>query len=174
MRDRALRMVAEVMAEDPRLSVNAVVKRIGPKVGIVPDTLRGWVKRQRVDAGQEPGTTSADAKRIKDLETEVRVLRRANEILPAARAGRAVAEINTRGPRSFGCSPAPRRDCGSRGGVGVGRPGGTGPAGEGDKLVAVWTPTAARQSGPPPAVPRSALPGVPINASSTSRWRSSA
>jgi transposase len=84
LRDRALRMVAEVMAEDPRLSVNAAVKRIGPKVGIVPDTLRNWVKQLRVDAGQEPGTTTADAKRIKDLEAEVRELRRANEILLAA------------------------------------------------------------------------------------------
>jgi transposase len=84
LRDRALRMVAEAMAEDPRLSVNAAVKRIGPKVGIVPDTLRNWVKQQRIDAGEEPGTSTADAKRIKDLEAEVRELRRANEILLAA------------------------------------------------------------------------------------------
>ena len=69
-------MVAEAMAEDLRLSVNAAVKRTGTRVGIVPDTLRNWVKQQRVDAGQEPGPSPADAKRIKDLQAEVRELRR--------------------------------------------------------------------------------------------------
>ena len=72
------------MAEDPRLSVNAAVKRIGPKVGIVPDTLRGWCKQAAVDRGEAPGTTTSDARRIKDLEHEVRELKRANEILLAA------------------------------------------------------------------------------------------
>ena len=38
------RMVAEVMVEDPSLSLNAAVKRIGPRGGVVPDTVRGWVK----------------------------------------------------------------------------------------------------------------------------------
>jgi transposase len=84
LRERVVRMVAEAMAEDLRLSVNAAVKRTGPRVGIVPDTLRNWVKQQRVDAGQEPGTSPADAKRIKDPQAEVRELRRANEILLAA------------------------------------------------------------------------------------------
>jgi transposase len=84
LRERAQRMVAEAMSEDPSLSLNAAVKRIGPRVGIVPDTLRGWCKQARVDAGQVPGTTSTDAKRIKDLEAEVRELKRANEILLAA------------------------------------------------------------------------------------------
>ncbi len=41
----ALRVVAEVMAEDPSLSFNAVVIRIGPRVGVVPDTLWGWIER---------------------------------------------------------------------------------------------------------------------------------
>ncbi len=35
-----VRLVAEVMAEDPQLPVDAAVKRIGPRVGVVPDTLR--------------------------------------------------------------------------------------------------------------------------------------
>jgi transposase len=84
LRERAQRMVAEAMSEDRSLSLNAAVKRVGPRVGIVPDTLRGWCKQARVDAGQDPGTTSTDAKRIKDLEAEVRELKRANEILLAA------------------------------------------------------------------------------------------
>lgn len=32
------------------------------------DTLRNWVQRDRVDAGELPGTTSADATRISELE----------------------------------------------------------------------------------------------------------
>ncbi len=84
LRERALRLVIEAMAEDPRLSLNAAVKRIGPRVGIVPDTLRGWAKQRRIDAGQAPGTTTTDAARIKQLERENRELKRANEILLAA------------------------------------------------------------------------------------------
>lgn len=77
-------MVAEAMTEDPSLSLNAAVKRIGPRVGIVPDTLRNWAKQARIDAGHSPGTTSGDAEKIRDLEAEVRELKRANEILMAA------------------------------------------------------------------------------------------
>jgi transposase len=84
LRERSRRLVREAMAEDPSLSLNAAVKRIGPRVGIVPDTLRGWCKQDRIDAGQAPGTTSSDAARIRQLEAENRELKRANEILLAA------------------------------------------------------------------------------------------
>jgi len=72
------------MAEDPDLSLNQAVHRVGPRVGVVPDTLRGWVKQARIDAGERPGTTTSDATRIKALEAENRELKRANEILLAA------------------------------------------------------------------------------------------
>jgi len=84
LRERAVRLVTEAMAEEPELSLNGAVIRIGPKVGIVPDTLRGWCKQQRVDTGLTPGTTSTDASKIKALEQQVKELRRANEILLAA------------------------------------------------------------------------------------------
>ncbi len=42
------------------------------------------VQRADIDAGRAPGTTTTDAKRIKDLVREVKELRRANEILLAA------------------------------------------------------------------------------------------
>jgi transposase len=60
------------------------VGQIGPRVGVVSDTLRGWVKRALVDAGLTPGTTTSDAARLRELEPEFKELRRANEILLAA------------------------------------------------------------------------------------------
>jgi transposase-like protein len=74
----------EAMAEDKDLSLNAAVHRIAPRVGVVPDTLRGWVKQARIDAGVTPGVTTSEAARIKQLEQENRELKRANEILLAA------------------------------------------------------------------------------------------
>ena len=84
LRERAMRLVQEAREQEPGLSLNAAVKRIGPRVGINPDTLRGWCKQADIDAGRAPGTTSADAARLKELERENRELKRANEILLAA------------------------------------------------------------------------------------------
>ncbi|WP_268802405.1 transposase [Agrococcus casei] len=84
LRERAMRLVQEARKEDPELSVNQAVIRIGQRVGVNPDTLRGWVKQSQIDAGERPGTTTDDASRIKQLEAEVRELKRANEILLAA------------------------------------------------------------------------------------------
>ncbi|AZI58097.1 hypothetical protein EH165_08040 [Nakamurella antarctica] len=84
LRERSVRLVVEAMSEDPALSMNAAVKRIGPKVGIVADTLRTWVRHSDVDTGKRPGTTTDSAKRIKELEAELRESKRANEILLAA------------------------------------------------------------------------------------------
>ena len=84
LRARAMRLVAEAREQDSALSLNAAVKRIGSRIGVNPDTLRGWVKQADIDAGKRPGLTSDDAKRIRDLEQENRELKRANEILLAA------------------------------------------------------------------------------------------
>ena len=84
LRERAMRLVAEARKEDSGLSVNQAVIRIGQRVGVNPDTLRGWCKQAAIDAGERPGTTTADAARIKALEQENRELKRANEILLAA------------------------------------------------------------------------------------------
>jgi transposase len=83
-REPALRLMAEAMTEDPQPSLNAAVHRIGQRVELVPDTLRGRAKQPHNDAGKAAGTTSADAARIKQPERENRELRRANEILLAA------------------------------------------------------------------------------------------
>ena len=69
---------------DPDLSLNAAVIRIGQRTGVNADTLRAWVKRAAIDAGQQPGVTSSEEKPIKDLEAEGWELKRANVILLAA------------------------------------------------------------------------------------------
>lgn len=84
LRERAMRLVGEAREQEPGLSLNAAVVRVGSRVGVNPDTLRGWVKQADIDAGRRPGTTSEDAARIKELERENRELKRANEILLAA------------------------------------------------------------------------------------------
>ncbi len=84
LRERAIRLVQEARAQDPELSLNQAVIRIGQRVGVNADTLRGWCKQAAIDSGQRPGTSTSDAKTIRDLEAEVRELKRANEILLAA------------------------------------------------------------------------------------------
>ena len=84
LRDRAVRLVYEARKEDPELSLNAAVVRVGQRTGVNSDTLRGWAKQAAIDAGERPGVSSVDAARIKALEAEVKELKRANEILLAA------------------------------------------------------------------------------------------
>lgn len=58
LRDRAVRLVYEARKEDPELSLNAAVVRIGQRVGVNSDTLRGWMKRAQIDSGERPGEPS--------------------------------------------------------------------------------------------------------------------
>ena len=84
LRERAQRMVSEARAEDASLSLNQAVLRIGPRVGVNPDTLRGWFKQAAINRGERPGVTTAESQRVRELERELRELKRANEILLAA------------------------------------------------------------------------------------------
>lgn len=57
-------------------------------------TLRKWVRQGERDSGVRPGTTTAEQQRIKELEREVRELRKTNEILTLASAYFAQAELD--------------------------------------------------------------------------------
>lgn len=92
VRERAVRLVQEHREQYP--SLWATVQSIAPKIGCTAETLQEWVKRAEVDAGVRAGTTTADAQRIKELEREVKELRRANEILKTASAFFAQAELD--------------------------------------------------------------------------------
>ncbi|WP_026204695.1 transposase [Actinomycetospora chiangmaiensis] len=94
MRERAKRMVREARQQEPGLSVNAACKRIGPQLGITPDTLRGWFRQAQVDDGEAPGTTTTESEEIRRLRRENAELRRANEILKTASAFFAAAELD--------------------------------------------------------------------------------
>lgn len=82
MRERAVRMVAEVRSEHPHET--AALRHVAGLLGMNTETLRLWVHRAEVDAGKRPGTTTDDAEEIKRLKREVAELRRANEILKSA------------------------------------------------------------------------------------------
>ena len=94
VRERAVRMVQEHRGEYP--SLWAAVESIARKIGCVPQTLLEWVKRVEVNTGVREGVTSSEAQRVKDLEREVKELRRANEILKLASAFFAQAELDRR------------------------------------------------------------------------------
>ena len=74
----------------------AAIESIAPKIGFLPQALNEWVKRVEVDAGVRDGVTTAEAQRVKELEREVKELRRANEILKLASAFFAQAEPGRR------------------------------------------------------------------------------
>ena len=94
LRERATRMALEARA-DPDRSRGAV-RRIAEELGIHPEALRTWVRQAEIDRGDRPGTTTDEARRIRELEKEVRELRRANEILRKASAYFAQAELDRR------------------------------------------------------------------------------
>ena len=54
------------------------------------------MRRHEIDTGTRAGVTTAERDRIKDLEREVKELRRANEILKLASAFFAQAELDRR------------------------------------------------------------------------------
>ena len=70
------------------------VARVAKQLGYVVESVRAWVKQADIDEGERPGTTTADAERIKELEQENRELKRSNEILRRASAYFAQAELD--------------------------------------------------------------------------------
>ena len=95
VRERALRMVAE--QSPAHGSQWGAIRSIAEKIGCNPETLRSWLRRYERDTGQRPGPTTDDLARLKELEREVKELRRANEILRKASAYFAQAELDRRG-----------------------------------------------------------------------------
>lgn len=91
VRERAVRLVQEHQGEYPSLWL--AVESIAPKIGCSSQTLLNWVKRNEVDSGQRAGISTSEQQRLKELEREVKELRRANDILRTASAFFAAAEL---------------------------------------------------------------------------------
>jgi transposase len=74
----------------------AAIGSIAAKIGCSAETLREWVRQTERDEGRRDGLTSGDRERLKELEREVRELRRTNEILRKASAFFPQAELDRR------------------------------------------------------------------------------
>jgi len=94
VRERGVRLVFE--QQESHESQWAAITSIAGKLGCTPETLRKWVRRAERDTGKRPGLTTSERERLKDLEREVRELKRANEILRKASAFFAQAELDRR------------------------------------------------------------------------------
>lgn len=79
LRERAVRVPVDARREPATRS--GALRRVGAQLGINPETLRNWVVQAEVDQGHRLG-----ARRVAELEREVKELRRANEILRTASA----------------------------------------------------------------------------------------
>ncbi len=78
LRERGVRLVFES---------GRPVAHVARDLGVHRETLRLWVRQAEADQGtRQDRLTTAERERMKDLEREVRELRRANEILKAASA----------------------------------------------------------------------------------------
>src|SRR6202050_5051087 len=84
VRERAVRMVFDHQSEYP--SQWKAIESIAAKLDINHETLRVWVRRAETDVGLRPGLTTDERSELRELQREVKELRRANEILKSAGA----------------------------------------------------------------------------------------
>ena len=94
MRERPVRLVFD--HEQQHDSQWAAIRSVAEKIGRTAETLRHWVRRAERDSGRRPGLSTDERARMKELQREVRELRRANEILRKASAFFAQAELDRR------------------------------------------------------------------------------
>ena len=79
---QAVRLVRTLRAELG--TEHGTVQRVASQLGYGTESVRSWVRQADIDEGHVPGVSTSDAARLKELEQEVRELRRANEVLKRA------------------------------------------------------------------------------------------
>ena len=92
----AVRMVRTLRAELG--TEHGTVQRVATQLGYGVESVRMRVKQADIDDGVTSGVSSAEARRVRELEQEVRELRRANEVLKRA-ASFFGAELDRQFPR---------------------------------------------------------------------------
>ncbi len=78
----AVRMVRTLRAELG--TEHGTVQRVAKQLGYGVESVRWWVNQADIDDGRAPGMSTTEAARVRELEQEVRELKRANEILKRA------------------------------------------------------------------------------------------
>ena len=66
VRERAVRLVQP--GEPEHKSRWAAIQSVAAKIGCFPETVRSWINKMEVDAGNRPGTSSEEVARFKELE----------------------------------------------------------------------------------------------------------
>ena len=82
-RERAVRLVRERLEGDDRTQWQ-VIKSVCEQMGMVPETLRQWVRQAEIDAGEREGASSATAEEVAELRRKNAELEQTVEILKAA------------------------------------------------------------------------------------------
>ena len=62
----------------------AAVQRIAEQLGFGVESVRQWVKQADIDAGDRAGLSTSERERMREMEAEIRELKRVNGILEAA------------------------------------------------------------------------------------------
>lgn len=76
---------------EARILEDETITDTASDLGMSAGALHGWVRQDRIDRGELPGSTTTEnieltraRKRIRELETEIEILRRATELLGEA------------------------------------------------------------------------------------------
>ena len=92
IRDRAVQLLIESEKDYP--SNWAAITAIAPKIGCTPETLRVWYLKHMDQLNPAKVQQISDQEKMKQMEREIKELKRANEILRKAAAFFAQAELD--------------------------------------------------------------------------------
>ena len=92
IRERAVQLLIESEKDYP--STWAAITAIAPKIGCTPETLRVWYLKHLYQQNPIKVQQLSDQEKMKQMEREIKELKRANEILRKAAAFFAQAELD--------------------------------------------------------------------------------
>ena len=63
---------------------HGTIQRVASQLGYGTESVRSWVRQADIDEGLAPGVSTVESRKVRELEQEIRELKRANEILKRA------------------------------------------------------------------------------------------